>query len=84
MLFCNVLLIVDKLEIDKLSPVTEGLSVAIQLKLLEGEAVKPKFNAVPEHTLPELVEMIGNGFNVIETVCGRPTQLVDVAVGVTV
>ena len=66
------------------SPVTEEFSVADQLKLLEGVAVKPKFNAVPEHTLPALVEILGNGFKVIETVCGRPTQLVDVAVGVTV
>ena len=66
------------------SPVTEGLLEAIQLKLLEGVAVNPKFNAVPEHTLPVLVEIIGNGFTVIKTVCGIPIQLWKIVVGVTV
>ena len=57
--------------------------MADQLKLLEGVAVKSKFNAVPEHTLPVLGEIIGRGFTVIETVCGIPIQLPIIDVGVT-
>ena len=78
-----MLIVADKVGV-VVSPVTEELLAAVQLKLLEGKAVNPKFNAVPEHTVPVLVEIIGNGFTIIETVWALPTQLVAVAVGITV
>ena len=76
------MLIVEDIVGVVVSPVTKEFSVAIQLKLLEGKAVNPKFNAVPEHTLPVIGEIIGNGFTVIETVWVFPRQFPEIVVGV--